>query len=428
LLHLQLLKKLKVRFEFFIARRQMTFKDGTRNISGSLVSVVVFGIALCIAIMLVSVAILYGFKKEIRDKIVGFGSHIQIVNYDANNSFETKPISNNQEFLTELKSLPGIVHVEEFATKLGIIKTETDNQGVMLKGVGSDFDWTFFKRNIKEGTTFRVTDTAKTNDVVVSRYTANLLKLKLGDNFLMYFIQNPPEPPRFRKFKICGIYETSVEEIDKVVILGDIGHIRQINGWQSNQISGFEINVGNFDKIEEMAVRVNDIVGYSYTDEGVTLRVKSIKEQFPQLFDWIDLQDLNVQIILIIMLIVSGFNMISGLLILVLDRTNMIGVLKALGSTNISLRQIFIFESGFLVLKGLFWGNLIGITLCLFQQNTQFFKLDPSTYYIDHIPINLNIFYIAGLNIGTIVITLLMLILPSVIISKFSPADTIRYS
>ncbi len=417
-----------MKFEFFIARRQMTYKDGTRNISRSLVSVAVFGIALCISVMIVSVAILYGFKKEIRDKIVGFGSHIQIVNYDANNSFETKPISNNQEFLPELKSTPGIKHVEEFATKLGIIKTETDNQGVMLKGIGSDFDWSFFKKNIIEGTTFKVTDTAKTNDVIVSKYIANLLKLKLGDRFLMYFVQKPPDPPRMRKFKICGIYETSVEEIDKVVILGDIGHIRQINNWNSDQISGFEINVGDFDKIGEMAIRVNDIVGYSYTDEGTTLRVKSIKDQFPQLFDWIDLQDLNVLIILIIMLIVSGFNMISGLLILILDRTNMIGALKALGATNKSLRQIFIFESSYLIVKGLFWGNLIGIALCLFQLHTHLLKLNPSTYYIDHVPIYMNVMYIAALNIGTIIITLLMLILPSIIISKFSPAETIRYS
>ena len=406
----------------------MTYKDGTRNISSSLVSVAVFGIALCIAVMIVSVAILYGFKKEIRDKIVGFGSHIQIVNYDANNSFETKPISDNQEFLPELKSAPGVVHVEEFATKLGIIKTQTDNQGVMLKGVGSDFDWTFFKKNIIEGTIFHVNDSVKTNDVIVSKYIANLLKLKLGEHIIMYFVQKPPEPPRFRKFRICGIYQTSVEEIDKIVILGDIGHIRQINKWTKDQISGFEINVGEFDKIGEMAVRVNNIIGYSYADQGTSLRVKSIKDQFPQLFDWIDLQDLNVQIILIIMLIVSGFNMISGLLILILDRTNMIGILKALGSSNKSLRQIFIFESSFLIIKGLIWGNLIGIALCLIQQQTGLLKLDPSTYYINHVPIYLNFLYIAALNIGTIIITLLMLILPSIIISKFSPAETIRYS
>lgn len=406
----------------------MTYKDGTRNISSSLVSVAVFGIALCIAVMIVSVAILYGFKKEIRDKIVGFGSHIQIVNYDANNSFETKPISDNQEFLPELKSTPGVVHVEEFATKLGIIKTQTDNQGVMLKGVGSDFDWTFFKKNIIEGTIFHVNDSVKTNDVIVSKYIANLLKLKLGEHIIMYFVQKPPEPPRFRKFRICGIYQTSVEEIDKIVILGDIGHIRQINKWTKDQISGFEINVGEFDKIGEMAVRVNDIIGYSYADQGTSLRVKSIKDQFPQLFDWIDLQDLNVQIILIIMLIVSGFNMISGLLILILDRTNMIGILKALGSSNKSLRQIFIFESSFLIIKGLIWGNLIGIALCLIQQQTGLLKLDPSTYYINHVPIYLNFLYIAALNIGIIIITLLMLILPSIIISKFSPAETIRYS
>lgn len=414
-----------MKFEFFIARRQMSYRDGTHNISSSLVSVTVFGIALCIAVMIVSVAILYGFKKEIRNKIVGFGSHIQIVNYDANTSYETKPIKRNQEFLPELKGTPGVLHIQEFATKAGIIKTETDIQGVVLKGVGPDFDWYFFKKNIVEGTIFKVVDSVKTNNVIISRYLAKLLKLKLNDEFAMYFVQ---DPPRMRKFKICGIYETSVEEMDKIFILCDIGHIRKLNNWVDDQISGYEINVGDFDKIEEMSIRISDIVGYSFTDEGTSLRVMSIKEKYPQIFDWLNLQDMNVLIILILMLAVSGFNMISGLLILILDRTNMIGILKALGANNFSIRQVFIYESGFLILKGLFWGNLIGIGLCLIQQHFGIFRLDAATYYIDHIPIDLNALYLVLLNIGTIIITLNMLIIPSYIIAKFSPAETIRYS
>jgi len=417
-----------VKFEFFIARRQMTFKDGTRNISGSLVNVAVFGIALCIAVMIVAVAILYGFKKDIRNKIIGFGSHIQIVNYDSNTSYETQPISRNQEFLPELKSTPGIYHVQEFGIKAGIIKTENDIQGVVLKGVGPDFDWSFFKHNLIAGTIFRVVDSVKTNKVVISNYIAKLLKLKVGDDFHMYFIQPNRETPALRSFTIAGIYETSLEEMDKTFILADIGHIRKLNNWTDNQVSGFEINVGDFDRIEQMALNVNDIVGYSFTEQGTSLKVMSIKEKYPQLFDWLNLQDMNVLIILILMLAVSGFNMISGLLILILDRTNMIGALKALGATNKSIRQIFIFESGFLILKGMFWGNLIGIGLCLFQSYTGFFKLDPSTYYIDHIPVTLNILFLTVLNFGTILITMFVLIFPSFIISKFSPAETIRYS
>jgi lipoprotein-releasing system permease protein len=414
-----------MKFEFFVARRQMQYKEGTRNISGSLVNVAVFGIALCIAIMIIAVAILTGFKQEIRNKVIGFGSHLQIVNYDANTSYETQPINRKQEFLDELKKTPGILHVQEFATKAGLIKTETDIQGVVLKGIGSDFDWSFFKNNMVEGTIFTVRDSVKTNDVVISRKIASLLKLKVGDNFVMYFVQ---DPPRMRKFNIVGIYETSVEEMDKIIVLCDIGHIQKLNNWSSDQISGYEINVGEFDRIDEMGIRVNDIVGYSFTEQGTALRVLSIKEKYTQIFDWLNLQDMNVLIIIVLMLIVSGFNMISGLLILILDRTNMIGVLKSLGSTNKSVRQVFLFESGFLILKGLFWGNIFGIALCLIQKYTGFLKLDATSYYIDHVPINFNLVHIAALNIGTIIITMLMLIIPSYIITKFSPAETIKYS
>jgi lipoprotein-releasing system permease protein len=417
-----------MKFEFFIARRQMAYKDGTRNISGSLANVAVFGITLCIAVMIVSVAILFGFKNEIRNKIIGFGSHIQIVNYDSNISFQTQPIRDNQEFLPELKKMPGIKHVQRFSIKAGIIKTDEEIQGVVVKGVGSDFDWSFFKKNLVAGDVFQVNDSLKTNKALISKYIANLLKLKTGDTFRMYFIQPNRETPAMRAFIISGIFETSLEEMDKTFILADIGHVRKLNNWENDQISGFEINVGDFDRIDEMAVKVNDVVGYSFSADNTALKVQSIKDKYPQLFDWLNLQDVNVLIILILMLAVSAFNMISGLLILILDRTNMIGALKALGANNKSIRQIFIFESGFLVFKGLFWGNLIGIGICFIQKYFGVFKLDPSTYYIDHVPVYINLWHILALNLGTICITLLMLILPSIIISKFSPSETIRYS
>jgi lipoprotein-releasing system permease protein len=403
----------------------MQYKEGTRNISSSLVKVAVFGIGLCIAVMIIALSILTGFKQEIRNKVIGFGSHFQIVNYDGNTSYETLPINRKQEFLDELKHTPGVIHIQEFATKAGLIKTETDIQGVVLKGISSDFDWTFFKQNLVEGSTFQVNDSVKSNNVVISRKISKMLKLKVGDSFVMYFVQ---DPPRMRKFTISGIYETSVEEMDKIIVLCDIGHIQKLNNWTSDQISGFEVNVGEFERIDEMNAKVNDIVGYSFTEQGTALRVISIKEKYTQIFDWLNLQDMNVMIIIILMLAVSGFNMISGLLILILDRTNMIGILKALGSRNRSVRNIFLFESGFLILKGLFWGNLFGIGVCLLQKYTSYIKLEASTYYIDHVPINISLGHILVLNLGTIIITLLMLIVPSFIISKFSPAETIKYS
>jgi lipoprotein-releasing system permease protein len=414
-----------VKFELFIAQRLIKHKDSTKKISTSLVNVATFGIALCIAVMLVSVAIVTGFKNEIRSKVIGFGSHIQIVNYDANTSYETQPVNKNQSFLADLKQESGVLHVQQFATKAGIIKTQTEIQGVVLKGVGPDYDWDFFKHNLVEGSIFKVSDSVKTNDVLISRKIASLLKLKLGDEFVMYFVQ---DPPRMRKFTISGIYETSVDEMDKTFVLADIGHIRKLNNWTDDQISGFEVFIDDFDGIDVMTEKVSDVVGFNYSENGGALRVISIKEKYPQIFDWLNLQDMNVLIILILMLVVSGFNMISGLLILILDRTNMIGLFKALGAGNKLIRKIFIYESGFIILKGLFWGNLIGIGICLVQYYTGIIKLDPTSYYIDHVPINLNILNILALNLGTIVITLLMLIIPSFIISKFSPAETIRYS
>lgn len=403
----------------------MTYKDDKRQISGSLVNVAVFGIALCIAVMIISVAILTGFKSEIRNKVVGFGSHIQIVNYDSNSSYETKPISSKQDFIAELKQTPGIRHVQVFATKLGIIKTATDNQGALLKGIGSDFDWSFFQQNLVEGNVFKVIDSVRTNDVLISKRISRLLKLKVGDDFVMGFAL---DPPRVRKFTVCGIYETSVEEFDKMVVLADIGHIRKLNGWTDDQISGFEVNVGNFDDIDKMTTQVNDIVGYSFTEQGMALKVTSIKEKYPQIFDWLNLQDMNVLIILILMLAVSGFNMISGLLILILDRTSMIGLFKAMGANNKQLRRIFILESGYLILKGLFWGNLFGIGICLIQHYFKILTLDPTSYYISYVPVNISILHILVLNIGTIVITILMLIIPSYVISKYSPAETIKHN
>jgi lipoprotein-releasing system permease protein len=411
--------------EFFIARRLILDKETKKSISRSMLSIAVIGVALSLAVMIISVAIVTGFKKEITNKIVGFGSHIQILNFDSNESYETQPIRKDQEFLGKLKTEPYVVNVQEFATKAGIIKSGSDIQGVVLKGIGSDFDWTFFRNYIIKGTTFTVTDSVRSNQVLISRYIANLLKLDVGDEFIMYFIQ---DPPRMRRFEVAGIYETSLEEFDRTFVIADIKHIQRLNDWNENQISGFEITVNDFRHLDELTYDVMNIVGYGFEDDGSRLKVINIDEKYPQIFDWLNLQDINVLIILLLMIIVAGVNMIAGLLILILDRTNMIGILKALGAVNVSIRKIFLYQSGFLIIKGLFWGNLIGLSICLIQKYFHILKLDQTSYYLTAVPVNLNFYHLAGLNIITCFVIIVILIIPSVVISRISPAQAIKFN
>ena len=411
--------------EFFIARRLILDKETKKTVSRSMLSVAVIGVALSLAVMIIAIAIVTGFKYEITNKIVGFGSHIQILNFDSNESYETQPIKKDQEFLDKLSSEPYIVNIQEFATKAGIIKSGTDIQGVVLKGIGSDFDWTFFRNYITKGDIFNVADSARTNMVLISRHIASLLKLDVGDEFIMYFIQ---DPPRMRRFEVSGIYETSLEEFDRTFVLADIKHIQRLNDWDENQVSGFEITVNDFKHLEELTYEVMNIVGYGFEDDGSRLKVTNINEKYPQIFDWLNLQDMNVFIILLLMLVVAGFNMVSGLLILILDRTNMIGILKALGAVNVSIRKIFLYQSGFLIIKGLFWGNLIGLGICLIQKHFEIIKLDQTSYYLTAVPVNLSLYHLLTLNLVTCIVILLILIIPSVVISRISPVKAIKFN
>jgi lipoprotein-releasing system permease protein len=411
--------------ELFITKRIISDRKDSNRISRPIVSIAIIGIALGIAAMIISTAVVTGFKNQIRDKVVGFGSHIQIINMGSNTSYETTPVKKDQDFLPELKALPGIKHIQVFGTKAGIIKTADEIQGVVLKGIGKDFDWQFFKENLVAGKLFTVSDSVKTNKVLISKYLSELLKLKVNDSFVMYFIQ---DPPRIRKFIVSGVYETSLEDFDKLFILADIGHIQKLNNWTTNQVSGFEISINNFHNLDQITWEVQDIVGFDLNEDGLRLRVQSITDKYPQIFDWLNLQDLNVWIILVLIFLVSGFNMVSGLLILILERTNMIGILKALGTNNWSIRKVFLYQSAYLISKGLFWGNLIGIGLCLLQYYFGIIPLDQSSYYLSQVPINLNFLVILGLNAGTLLLTVLMLVVPSYLISRISPVKSIRFN
>ena len=409
---------------YFIAHRLIKGRREETSFSRPINVIAIIGIAMGLAVMILAVSILTGFKKQIREKVVGFGSHIQIMNFDSNISFETIPISDTQGFVPKIKQIPGISNLQVFATKAGIIKTNEEIQGVVLKGIGSDFDWSYFSSNMVDGSVFTVTDTGRSDKVIISKKISDMLKLKTGDSFAMHFIQ---DPPRSRKFTISGIYETSLEEFDKIYVFCDIGHIKRLNGWNDDQVSGFEIFIDDFDQLDEMTMAVRDAIGYKITEEETKFKVTNIRIKYPQIFYWLNFQDINVIIIIFLMLIVAGFNMISGLLILILEKTNMIGILKALGSENNTIRSVFLYQAAYLIGKGLLWGNLIGIGLAFFQLKTGIISLDASSYYIKTVPVNLELSHILLLNAGTMVSIIIMLLVPSKLISRITPVKAIRY-
>ncbi len=405
-------------YELFIARRIVFSKQDKSMISRPIVRIALISVALGFAVMILALAIVTGFKKEIRDKVIGFGAHVQISNYDENNSYETKPVDRNQPSVQKLKSVAGIEHIQVFATKAGIIKTKDELQGVVVKGIGSDYDWSYFGKKIIEGKSFVVNDSAKSDAAIISKNISKKLNLKVGDDLIMYFIQ---QPPRARKFKITGIYETGLEEFDNLYVICDIAHIQKLNDWNVNQVGGFEITINDFDKLDEIGNKV-------YTSISSDLNARTIREIYPQIFDWLNLQDVNGIIIIVLMLIVAGMNMISALIIIILERINMIGTLKSLGSESFSIRKIFVYVASFLIGRGLLWGNIAGIGLVLLQKYFHLIHLDQQSYYISYVPVNITILYLVLLNVGTILCCVAMMILPTLIITKISPLKALRFS
>ncbi len=405
--------------ELFIARHLIQGKgDG---ISRPIIRISVISIALGLAVMILAVAIVTGFQTEIRNKVIGFGSHIQISNYDNNVSYESSPVSSRQSFYPWIDTIEGIDHVQVFANKAGIIKAEDQIQGVVLKGISGDFNWDFFKNKIIEGAPVRINDTLINNDVLISRSLASMMKLKTGDPLKMYFISGDQSQARGRRFSIGGIYETGLEEFDKLFIIGDIKHIQRLNRWENEQVSGFEVLIRDFNELEEMTDYVFNNIGYD-------LDARSIKDVYPQMFDWLELQDMNVIIILILMVLVAGITMISTLLILILERTNMIGILKALGARNVVIRRVFIYQAAYIIGTGLLWGNIIGIGLGLIQYYTGLVGLPQESYYVSVVPVILKVWHLVLINIGTLLACMLILILPSYIIARITPVKAIRFS
>lgn len=408
-------------FEFFIAKRIIDSKAYKSSISAPIIKIGIVAIALGIIVMMIAIATGIGLQQKIREKVIAFNGHSIIQNYDNNQSEESiRPISTNQDFYPNFSSVPGVTHIQATATKSGIIRLENDFEYVVIKGVGQDYDWQYFKEFLIEGELPNYTD-GLNQDILISQYLANRLKLKLKDRINTYFLrEDTTKPPRSITFNIVGIYNSGLQEMDQLYVIGDINHIKRLNKWDDDQVGRFEVFIDDYDNLETTGNAIFKAV-------PSTLNAKTVDREYPFIFDWIKIFDNNIYAIIGIMILVAGINMITALLVLILERTQMIGVLKALGSANTSIRKIFLYNASYLILKGLFWGNLIGLTLLLLQKYFGLFPLDPQTYHVSAVPVYINIGYIIALNIGTFVLCLLMLLIPSYIISKISPVKAIRF-
>ena len=403
-------------FAYFVANR-ITFKS-KRTFSKLIVRIAIIGIMLGLGVMILSVAIVRGFKQEIREKVRGFSGDLQIVKFDLNNSYENSPFAADSNFVKKARANPMVSRVMPFATKPGIIKANNEIEGVVLKGVDKNYDWSFFKSNLVSGSTIDFTDSAKAKQqIMISQLTANRLKLKVGDKMLMYFVQ---EPLRRRPFTVRGIYSTSIDDVDKAYVIGDMSLIGRLNNWNSNEIGGYEIRIRDFDQLTEAEAVVNDLLPGK-------LKSYTVIDNYPTIFAWMGLLDGNTRVVLILMIIVAVINMISALLIMILERTAMVGILKAMGASNWNIQKVFLYNAFYMIGLGLLLGNIFGIGLGLLQSQTHLFKLDPASYYMNFIPIQFNWLDLLLLNAGTLLICLLVMIGPSMLVTRITPVKAIRF-
>ena len=412
-------------FPLFIAKRLYNEQGDKRKVSRPAIHIATAGVAIGLAVMIMSVCVVLGFKHTIRDKVIGFGSHIQVADFLTLQQLEQYPIVMDDSMVHVLKQIPGVSHVQRFAMKEGILKTDNDFLGVLFKGVDQDFDSTFIHSNMVEGSIPHFSDSISQNKILISKLMADKLRLKTGERIFAYFFDH--NGVRTRRFTISGIYQTNLRKYDESIVFTDLYSAIKLNGWEHDQASGAELTVKNFEDLYQVENRIIAKVNRTVDHYGETYSSATIKELNPQIFQWLDLMDLNVWIILALMLIVAGVTMISGLLIIILERTSMIGVMKALGARNKTIRHTFLWFAIFIIGKGMIIGNIVALGVLSLQQMFGFIKLDAQTYYVSTVPVEFNGWYILALNVATLFISIFMLVAPSYLISHIHPAKSIRY-
>ena len=414
----------RLNLEYFLAKRIASVSSGRRN--NVMVRVATLSVAIGVAVMIVSLAVIFGFKREITAQLSGFGAHVQIASLDGNaSSYETEPVSRDQPFADYLRGIPRFESFNPYAVKGGILRGEEAMQGIVLKGVDSTYDWTPMRRSLVAGRLPDVSDTVRHKEVLLSRAVADRMEADVGDPIEMLFVQNPPRRDRFR---VSGIYDTGFGELDRVLALTDLRNVQRLNGWDSTQVSGFELRTTDFSHLDRFTDDVyRAVVEHQRTDRDEPLRVTNVRMQYPMIFDWLDAHNVNAAVIITVMLLVALFNMIAALLIILLERTRMIGVLKTLGMGNGALQKMFVIRSSFIILRGMVWGNLIGIGLCLLQYFTGWITLDEQGYFLTTLPVSIRWGWVLMLNAGTFVLIVALLSLPTMLISFILPERSIRF-
>ena len=409
----------------YIAKRIYSDQGDKRKVSRPAIRIATIGVAIGLAVMIVTVSVVLGFKHTIRDKVVGFGSHIQVHNIMNYSGSDPHPISASDSLMKVVNKLPGVDKAERFSMTQGILKTDEDFLGIAIKGIAEEYDTTFLSQHLTAGSITSFSEKTSKYKLLISKMIADKMRLKVGDKVFGYFIDN--QDVRTRKFTISGIYQTNMTRFDETLCFTDLHTANKLNGWTDNQVTGIEVLVKDFEKVNETADQFIDHINRTSDEEGNALTTETIYELYPQVFSWLELLDINVWIILALMVCVAGFTMISGLLIIILERTQMIGILKALGARNNTVRHTFLWFSVFIIGQGLFWGNVVGIGIVLLQQYTGFITLDPQTYYVSEAPMELNLPLIALINLATLLICVFVLIAPSYLISHIHPAKSMRY-
>ena len=412
-------------FPLFIAKR-IYFTDSDRHeVSRPAIRIATIGVAIGLAVMIITVSVIFGFKHTVRDKVVGFGSHIQITNFVTQQTAIPAPIVVSDTLMRQLKKIPNVKHIECYTMTQGILKTDSDFLGVAFKGVGEDYDLTFIRQNLQEGEIPTFSGTKSSNKLLISRKMADKLHLKVGTKIYAYFIAY--DDVRARRFTICGIYQSNMKQFDDVLCITDLHTTCRLNEWEKEQYTSAEILVNDFEKIDETNDHIAHLLKNHVDRHGETLASQTIYEAYPQIFSWLSLLDINVWIILALMICVAGFTMISGLLIIILERTQMIGILKAIGARNDTVRHTFLWFAAFIISQGLLIGDVIGVGLVVLQQQFGFIHLDPASYYVETAPMELNIPIIVALNIATLLISVLVLIAPSYLVSHIRPAKAMQF-
>lgn len=411
----------------FIARRIYgNNAPGDTRVSRPAVTIAMIGIAIGLVVMMLSVAIALGFKQEVRDKVIGFGSHIQVANFTRTDVYETRPVVGSDSIRQVIRQAsPGVEHIQRFAIKPGMLKTDDNFQGIILKGIAQEYDTTFLANHLVEGRIPHFTDSVASGEVLVSRQVADKMGLHVGDKINTYYIE---KNVRARRFTISGIFQTHFTEYDDRFFITDLYTASRLNNWKDRDlVSGMELRISPDASLEQCADEVSSVINRQTDRYGNAYLAQSIEQLYPSIFAWLEVLDTNVVVILVLMLGVAGFTMISGLLILILERTNMIGILKSLGAPDLTIRRIFLYFSAFLILKGMFWGNLIGISLCLAQKYGGIVHLDPKTYYVEVVPVLIDVPLLLLLNLFTLLVSVLMLVGPSLLISRIKPVKAIRF-